>query len=225
MARRLLAVAVCCAFVGTMVAIVATHGKGESTTTSAASTRIVVTRTQTGLPRACRPRDAARFVQGMFTAFSTGDRDRFLRIFFGPRVPTERFRWFSIVDGVSDVNAVTRSQLLNYLASRVRKRDRVKLRHIDVKVDRVQEVADFGFFAVRRADDLPPDRGGSAGIFEGKGAYNCRAQTMIVFSASMEPAPGQRYPHPLTGKNGPCPLPVGWHPLDGPVVACTHATR
>lgn len=185
---------------------------------------VVVTRTKTGLPRGCRPREAAHVLQGMFSAFSTGDRQRFERSFFRPGVRGERFRWFAIYDGVSDVTLTTRSQLLEYFTARIAHGDTMRLRRIDIGVDAARGIAHFGYFGVRRADDLPPDRGGAAGIFEGKGAYNCRARTIIVFTAGMTPAPGQLYPHPLTGR-GPCPLPSDWNPVEGPVVACTRARR
>lgn len=212
-------------FVGVVAAGMAGESRGESLSPSVLASHIIVTRTQSGLPRGCRPREAAQFVQGMFAAFGKGDEDRFFRFFFHSGLRGERFRWFTISDGVSDINAVTRSQLGSYLSARVKQRDTIRLRHIDILVDRALGVGHFGFFAVRRAQDLPSERGGSAGIFEGKGAYNCRARTFVVFSASMEPAPGRMYPHPLTGEGGPCLLPTGWHPVQGPIVACTRRSR
>jgi hypothetical protein len=185
---------------------------------------VVVTRTTPGLPRGCRPREAAQVLQTMFAAFSTGDRQRFERSFFRPGARGERFRWFAIYDGVSDVTLTTRAQLLGWFAARIGHGDTLRLRRIDIGVDTARGIAHFGYFGVRRADDLPPGRGGAAGIVEGKGAYNCRARTIIVFTAGMTLAPGRLYPHPLTGR-GPCPLPTAWDPVEGPVVACTRGRR
>lgn len=76
---------------------------------------IVVTRTRPGLPRGCGPRGAASVLRGMFDAFTRGDRTRFMQAFFRPGVPGERFRWFAIYDGTTDVTLVTRAQLLRFL--------------------------------------------------------------------------------------------------------------
>jgi hypothetical protein len=80
--------------------------------------KIVVTRTKPGLPRGCGPRGAAKVLRGMLDAFSRGDRARFEQSFFGARVPGERFRWFAVYDGVTDVTLATRAQLLSFLGAR-----------------------------------------------------------------------------------------------------------
>jgi hypothetical protein len=186
--------------------------------------KVVVTRTRPGLPRGCGPRGAAKVLRGMFDAFSRGDRARFEQSFFGARVPGERFRWFAVYDGVTDVTLVTRSQLLSFLGARVERRDTMRLRRIDIGVDDARGLVHFGYLGVRRADDLPIGRGGTAGIVEGKGAFNCQSRKIVVFTAGMEWAPDRTYPRHMTGR-GPCPSPRGWTPLTGPIVACTRSTR
>lgn len=209
--------------VTTLAALVA--GGVSDATSAAGQPRIVVTRTQAGLPAGCRPADAARLLHQAFAAFSHHRTEAFVRHFVSPSVRNaERFRWFFISDGFANVHALTAAALRRYARLRAPLHDRILLRQIDIGVDRVLGTAGFAFVAQRAADDRPVAAGGSAGILEGKGEYDCDAQTIHVFSASMEEAPGRRYPHPF-GRKGPCPLPRGWTPELPYIVACVRGDR
>lgn len=181
---------------------------------------IVVTRSAANLPTACRPGAAARQLQRLFDAWTRGDSRRFIAAFSvsTPRLG-EPFRWLSIYDGVIDSTATTKRALTALLARRHAQKDAIRLRRVDIVVDRGRGVAAMGVVATRTAEDLPKNLGGTAGIIEGKAELSCRTRTVHVMSLSMEPAAG-RYPHPLTGRGSPCPTPKGWNPVSGPVVAC-----
>jgi hypothetical protein len=189
---------------------------------------ILVTRGSTKLPAGCRPRDAALLVASFFTAFNHRDQARLSRVFRAPRGIriSQEFKWYSVYDTVDDYVAGDVRRLMAYFTRRQKHHERLRLRLLDIAGGpRGSGTAGFGFVLIRRADDFPAGLGGKAGIAEGKGEMNCRAQTIYVWSMSMEMAAGERFPHGLFQAPGPCPLPRHWDPVNGPIIACARSPR
>lgn len=156
-------------------------------------------------PVGCSRAEIADLLTRFFDAQGRGDTAA-LRSFFpqqgsppgGPDGVTTHFQWYAVTDadpqqGRRPFVAYRLEDLWPYFAARHAQRERLQLTRLDVNNFTTDGVANIGYAIAREADDRPSH------ALSGKGAVNCRDQTIIVWSmgVSAEPpliAPGVATP-------------------------------
>ncbi len=147
---------------------------------------VVITGQSDGAPPNCSPRDVARFIVRFIEAFNRGDQDRLARLFFrGAATGQSPSHWYSMTEGDPRAGgrhfvAYDLDVLLKYFAERRQQHEVMQLLKLQVNGwESTRGIVHFGPVVVsRRADDLG-DREFTA---EGKGAFHCREQAIIVWS-------------------------------------------
>ena len=181
---------------------------------------VLVTRDSLSLPTGCSPREVAGTVQRFFAAFNRGDRKSLDGVFVQrdptghnpgrPDTPVRTaFQWYSTGERLIDY----RRLLLAYFAERHRQHERMQL--LSIAVGSRGYEAHITYVIRRDADDLPVGLGGNERIAFGKGAIDCRAQRIFLWTMGMDTARGQEYPN----LRWECPVPEPWTP-GRPAVAC-----
>lgn len=150
----------------------------------------------TQTPPGCKREEVTRLVERFLDAFNRGDQEQLAR-FFGPR-----FEWYSVGDGKRhslaynpngglrvggfpaglEVTVGHQDLLLPYFAQRHAEGERLRLRELSSNYEGVRDIAHITYTLDRTADDLAPAPGAAARETTGKGAIDCRDQTLMVWS-------------------------------------------
>jgi hypothetical protein len=146
-------------------------------------------------PAGCRDQEITDLLTRFFAAHSRGDAAA-VRGFFpqqgsppgSPDGISTHFQWFSVTDfdpqqGRRHFVAYQLEDLWPYLAARQAQREWLHLTRLKVNSMTYDGVAHIEYALAREADDLPPH------AISGKGAINCKDQTIIVWSMGSDPAP------------------------------------
>jgi hypothetical protein len=151
-----------------------------SIATSTEQPRIVVTRDDGSLPRACSPLKVARQVS-LFLNAANNAPTQMLSNFFGPGLA-----WFSV-----DVQqrpgtryhflAAVPEGVIEYLGRRQRVHEHQRLLTISVGYDERLKAAAFHLGIWVTADDLHPKRGV---LFGGKAGIDCRTHRLVAWSVA-----------------------------------------
>lgn len=191
---------------------------GGSSATPAAE--IVVTQDDPTSPAGCSPRQVAELIMRFLDAFNRGDQVQ-LATFFGAD-----FQWYSMTEGsTTDKNdyrhfvAYNRDDLMSYFVRRHAQHERSQLLTVDVghgEDSTGRSFVNIGYSLTRTADDLRPGWGGPEKLVVGKGAINCKDQTIFVWSMGMSTVNENE---PLPQEGGVCPTPASPIPTTT-VIAC-----
>ncbi len=195
----------------------ATEAVPEAPRTYVARAEVLVTRDSKALPDGCRPADVAGLITTFLAAVNRADPGAVNR-FIAKRTD---FGWYSMTEGDPDRGGrqfftEELDRLRSYLRNRYRHGERLRLLLLHVSADTPESIG-MTFVLTRHADDLKPGWGGRRRIAEGKGNVDCATQTIRVWSAGMDAAPGRTIPPHVDWS---CPRPTGWDPIEGPIVAC-----
>jgi hypothetical protein len=146
-------------------------------------------------PVGCSQAEIADLLARFFAAHSRGDLAA-LRRFFpnqdsgtgGPDNITTHFQWFSVTEarpqqGRQHLSVYRLEDLWAYFAARQEQREWMQLTRVTVNEVTPDGVAQIVYALAREADDLPPH------AMSGKGAVNCKDQTIIVWSMGPGAAP------------------------------------
>lgn len=163
------------------------------------------------LPPACRPAHVGAVIASLVAAFNAGDAAAFDRL----ASPQPEFQWYSVAGRPGQRiqgPAYDRAGLVHYVLERHAHGER--LRVLAVRVNGSERpggllLGHFECTLARWAKDFPGDK---PVPYIGKGALNCTAGRVLVWS--MAPEPGAE-----AGQYRPCPEPPRSMPSGG-VVAC-----
>jgi hypothetical protein len=165
------------------------------------------------LPQGCRPKEVVRLLTDFLDAFNRGDQQALARFF--PAETSQRgphgtlssgeeegkFKWYSVGGAPGSFNsgfqANNRDELLAYFAERHAHHERMQLLQVDYGAKLWWENGTRGIdmtYDIRRhADDIPTHIAG------GKGAVDCREQTIYVWSmGDREVVPDRYFGTPMT---------------------------
>jgi len=164
------------------------------------------------LPAACGPARVGEVVASLLAAIDAGNVGAVDRLVS----PEPEFQWYSVTGRPGeriDGPAESRAGLRGYLLDRHAHGERLRLRAVRVNGSDVRAgilVGRFEYRLTRWADDLPA---GNPLSYVGKGALNCSAGRVLVWSMAPEPEARQ---------NAPCPDPPRSVPPDS-VIACARS--
>jgi len=131
-----------------------------------------------GAPAGCSPADVTNRLSAMFAAINRGD-PTVVAEFYGvaPNVP---FQWYSL----DEYAAFSLAELEAYLRERHAHQEQLQLERIQFNGwDPGRGLVHFGPLRLSRtADDLPA----GPHVVEGKGAFHCQRQTVVVLSLATQ---------------------------------------
>lgn len=163
------------------------------------------------LPFACRPAHVGKVIASLVAAFNAGDADAFDRL----ASPEPEFQWYSVGGRPGERirgPAYDRAGLVDYVLERHAHGERLRVLAVRVNGSERRGGLLLGHFEdtlTRWAKDFPGDK---PVPYIGKGALNCTAGRVLVWSMAPEPAAE-------AGQYRPCPEPPASLPPGG-VVAC-----
>lgn len=154
---------------------------------------IIVTRDSNSFLENCSPLQVAQLVTRFLDAFNRGDQQQLREIF------ALGGGWYSVSEGSqyseerNQFVAYDIDTLLTYFAERHQQEEQQRLIQIDVSEASWHGGVDIALSLARKADDLDPGTVSSERIAQGKGAINCQAQKIKVWSVGTlmpDPPPG-----------------------------------
>ena len=210
---------VCVAFLLAGCGVVSPPGASPTPTTSSnqSAEDIIVTRDDSTLPAECSPHQVAELIVRFFDAFNRGDQEQ-LAGFFG-----SDFMWYSVTEHSADraeyrhFVTYNRDELPRYFAQRHEQHEHLRLLKLGVGQggDPRGLTVGIAYLLTRQADDLKPGFGGPERLAGGKGAINCKEQTIYVWSMGINMV-RENEPLPIYAV---CPTPTAVTPTSA-VIAC-----